>query len=67
METDPARMVEMLVGLPDVDVIGIEEKRDATDPCPLARSETGSSSSTCGARSFAAGIIPTRSCRGASR
>jgi transposase len=29
VETDPARMVEMLVGLPDVDVLGIEEQRSA--------------------------------------
>lgn len=29
METDPERMVEMLVGLPDVHVIGIEEQRSA--------------------------------------
>jgi transposase len=29
VETDPTRMVEMLVGLPDVDVIGIEERREA--------------------------------------
>lgn len=29
METDPARMVEMLVGLPDIDVLGIEEGRSS--------------------------------------
>lgn len=43
METDPARMAEMLVGLPGVDVLGIEKERSAlmTGPHPLSSARAG--------------------------